>query len=117
VDKNREAAPGELEPALAPSQIETGQSRDSIDWFIRLLKGALVGVGAILPGLSGGVLAVVFGLYEPLLQFLANLRVRFVDNFRYFLPVGIGGVLGVFVFSAVVDFAFENYAAQFIWLF
>lgn len=117
VDKNREGAPEELEPVLAPAPAEDVQGRGAIDWFIRMLKGALVGIGAILPGLSGGVLAVVFGLYEPLLQFLANLRVRFLDNFRYFLPVGIGGVLGVFLFSAVVDFAFENYAAQFIWLF
>jgi putative membrane protein len=102
---------------LTPEAVENLRTRAAIDWFVRLLKGSLVGIGAILPGLSGGVLAVVFGLYEPLLQFLANLRVRFLDNFRYFLPVGIGGVLGVFIFSAVVDFAFENYAAQFIWLF
>ncbi len=88
-----------------------------VDWFVRLVKGALVGIGAIVPGLSGGVLAVVFGIYEPMLRFLANLRVKFVENMRYFLPVGIGGVLGVVAFSAVVDFAFTNYAAQFTWLF
>lgn len=88
-----------------------------IDWFVRLAKGALVGIGAIVPGFSGGVLAVVFGIYEPLLRFLANLRVKFMENFLYFLPVGIGGVIGVVAFSAVVDFAFSNYAAQFTWLF
>ncbi len=88
-----------------------------VDWIVRLLKGALVGIGAIVPGLSGGVLAVVFGIYEPMLRFLANLRVKFIENVRYFLPVGIGGVLGVVAFSAVVDYAFTNYAAQFTWLF
>lgn len=88
-----------------------------LDWFVRLAKGALVGIGAIVPGFSGGVLAVVFGIYEPLLRFLANLRVKFMENFLYFLPVGIGGVVGVVAFSAVVDFAFSNYAAQFTWLF
>ncbi len=98
-----------------------GQSRGGhnpiIDWFVRLAKGALVGIGAIVPGFSGGVLAVVFGIYEPLMRFLSNLRVKFLENFRYFLPVGIGGVVGVVAFSAVVDFAFSNYAAQFTWLF
>ena len=34
-------------------------------WLIRLLKGILVGVGFILPGLSGGVLAVIFRIYDP----------------------------------------------------
>jgi len=88
-----------------------------VDWFVRLAKGALVGIGAIVPGFSGGVLAVVFGIYEPLLRFLANLRVKFIENFLFFLPVGIGGVVGVVAFSAVVDFAFSNYSAQFTWLF
>jgi len=88
-----------------------------VGWIIRLLKGMLVGIGAITPGLSGGVLAVVFGIYEPLVKFLANLSHRFKENVLFFIPVGIGGVLGVILFSAVVDYAFTNFAAQFIWLF
>ena len=87
------------------------------DWFIRLIKGILVGVGFITPGLSGGVLLVVLGLYEALIQFLGNLRKNFVKNLLFFIPVGIGGVLGVVGFSAVVDFAFTHYAAPFTWLF
>lgn len=88
-----------------------------IDWVVRLVKGVLVGIGAIVPGISGGVLMVVFGIYEPLLRFLANIRHNFIKNILYFLPIGIGGILGVIGFSAVVDFAFTHYAAQFIWLF
>jgi putative membrane protein len=88
-----------------------------MDWIVRLLKGVLVGVGFITPGLSGGVLAVVFGIYEPLMRFLGNLREKFVKNVLYFIPVGIGGVVGVVAFSAVVDFAFSRFPAQFTWLF
>jgi len=94
------------------------QKKGSItDWFIRLVKGIIIGVGFITPGLSGGVLAVVFGVYEPLMRFLANLKHKFLKNVFFFLPIGIGGVLGIIAFSAVVDFAFSNFAAQFIWLF
>ena len=88
-----------------------------LDWILRLLKGVLVGIGFITPGLSGGVLAVVFGIYEPLMRFLGNLRDKFIKNVLFFIPVGIGGIIGVVAFSAVVDFAFQNYAAQFTWLF
>lgn len=88
-----------------------------IDWIIRFLKGILVGVGFITPGLSGGVLAVVFGIYEPLMRFLGNLREKFIKNLIYFLPVGIGGIVGVVAFSAVVDFSFSNYPGPFTWLF
>jgi len=88
-----------------------------IDWIIRLVKGAIVGIGAIVPGLSGGVLAVVLGIYEPLMRFLGNLREKFIRNVLFFIPVGIGAVLGIVGFSAVVDFAFTHYRAQFTWLF
>lgn len=96
---------------------EINKKKSIIDWILRLLKGILVGIGFITPGLSGGVLAVVFGIYERLMRFLGNLREKFIQNILFFLPVGIGGAIGVVAFSAVVDFAFSNYAAQFTWLF
>ena len=107
------------EVEINPSQgfTKPGIANGVLEWSIRLVKGVLVGIGAITPGLSGGVLMVVFGIYEPLLRFLANVRHKFIRNIRYFLPVGIGGVLGIVGFSAIVDFAFSNYAAQFTWLF
>jgi putative membrane protein len=100
----------------AEKESSTGKN-SVLDWFIRLIKGIFVGIGFIVPGLSGGVLAVVFGLYEPLMKFLGNLKDKFVKNLLFFIPVGIGGIIGVVAFSAVVDFAFTNYAAQFTWLF
>lgn len=87
------------------------------DWLIRLLKGALVGIGFILPGLSGGVLAVIFGIYDPLIRFLANIRNKFLKNVLYFLPVAIGAAIGIVLFAVVVEKAFGKYAAQFVCLF
>ena len=89
----------------------------SADWFIRVLKGAAVGIGGILPGLSGGVLAVIFGLYDQIINFLANITENFWKNVRYFIPVGIGFLLGILVFSIFVEKAFGLYAAIFITLF
>ncbi|MDI9499071.1 MAG: DUF368 domain-containing protein [Bacillota bacterium] len=87
------------------------------DWLWRVAKGFLIGVGAIVPGLSGGVLMVVFGVYDRLIAFLANLRRRFFEDFLFFLPIGIGGLLGVFLFSIFVKRAFETYEALFVTLF
>ena len=87
------------------------------DWFIRLIKGALVGIGFILPGLSGGVLAVIFGLYDRIIKFLANLRENLVQNILYFIPVAIGAAIGIVLFAVVVEKAFGKYAAQFVCLF
>lgn len=106
------------EPTPKEDVVTDVTSPDSVGrWFARLLKGFAVGVGAILPGLSGGVLAVIFNIYDPMIRFLANLRRNFIKNIFYFIPVGIGGLLGVVVFAKAVEAAFETYAAQFIVLF
>ncbi|MFZ2258853.1 MAG: DUF368 domain-containing protein [Clostridiaceae bacterium] len=86
-------------------------------WLIRLIKGIAIGVGAILPGLSGGVLAVIFNLYEPILRFLGNMRVNFRKNMLYFIPVGLGTGLGIILFSLFVEKAFGQYATLFTCLF
>lgn len=88
-----------------------------VDWVLRLIKGVIIGFGAITPGLSGGLLAVVLGVYEPLMRFLGHLKDKFVKNLLYFIPVGIGGVAGVVIFSKLVSYSFENFKAPFIWLF
>ena len=87
------------------------------DWIIRLVKGIVIGIGFILPGLSGGVLAVILGIYDRILAFLANLKKNFIKNVIFFIPVGIGLIIGVFLFSIVVEKAFGQYAAQFVCLF
>lgn len=86
-------------------------------WVMRLVKGVLVGIGFILPGLSGGVLAVIFKIYDPMIRFLGNPRKDFGRNLRYFIPVGVGAAFGVLLFSIVVEAAFGRYAAQFTCLF
>ena len=88
-----------------------------IDWLLRLLKGMLIGTGAILPGVSGGALAAVFGLYEPLISFISNITRTFMKGFKYFLPVGIGGLLGVFVLSYPLDFGLQYYPVHVLWAF
>jgi len=103
--------------SIENTQLPQTKSDTPIAWIIRLVKGVLAGIGAITPGLSGGVLMVVFGIYEPLVRWLADIRKKFLPNLRFFLPVGIGGIIGVVAFSAVIDYAFTHFAAQFTWLF
>ena len=41
-------------------------------FLFQILQGALVGLGAVLPGISGGVLCVIFGIYKTIMEFLAD---------------------------------------------
>lgn len=99
------------------SKIEGKKPTPIIDWFIRLIKGIIVGIGFILPGLSGGVLAVILGIYDRLIRFLSDLKKHFIENVLYFIPVIIGAAIGIVLFSILVEKAFGVYAAEFICLF
>lgn len=85
--------------------------------LIRFLKGILIGIGAILPGLSGGVLSVIFGLYQPILDFFSKFTDRFLRRLVYLFPVILGGGLGILIFSVFVSYAFESYQVIFVSLF
>lgn len=87
------------------------------DWLIRFIKGIFIGSGFILPGVSGGALAAVFGVYEKIISFLAHITKNFKENFLFLLPLGLGGITGVFIFSFVLSYFLEVYEVQILWLF
>lgn len=63
-------------------------------WLSLAVRGAFVGVGGILPGVSGGVLCVAFGLYKPLMEVLANPLSGLKRHYKMFIPFVLGGGLG-----------------------
>lgn len=86
-----------------------------IDWILRFLKGALIGTGFILPGVSGGALAAIFGLYQRIIAFIAHITRDFFNNVLFFLPVGLGAFFGIFLLARPLSFFLEFYEAQVIW--
>lgn len=88
-----------------------------IDCFLRGVKGILIGTGFILPGVSGGALAAIFGLYERMVSFVAHLTRDFKKNILFFLPVGIGMLAGIVLLSYPLSFFLDNYAAPTMWCF
>lgn len=88
-----------------------------ISWITRLIKGVIIALGFILPGVSGGVLASILGLYERIINFLAHMSKDFVKNILFFFPVGIGGILGIALFSAPLEYLLANYQVPVLWAF
>lgn len=88
-----------------------------VDWILRFIKGIFIGSGFILPGVSGGALAAVFGVYERIISFLAHITRDFKKNVLYLFPLGLGGITGVFLFSFVVSFLLGEYETQILWFF
>ena len=77
--------------------------------LLLVFQGALVGVGAVLPGISGGVLSVIFGIYKPLMEFLSNPGKTFKIHFPRLLPFFCGYILGFLGIANILSFLLEQY--------
>jgi len=87
------------------------------DWIFRFVKGIFIGSGFILPGVSGGALAAVFGIYERIISFLSNVFKDFRENLLFFIPVGLGALFGMFALSFVVSFMLGSAQVYTLWFF
>ena len=76
--------------------------------LFRVLQGALIGLGAVLPGISGGVLSVIFGIYKPIMELLSNPFANFKTHVPKLLPVFIGGGIGFLGIANVLSFFLEK---------
>lgn len=86
-------------------------------WLRNLLCGVLIGAGAILPGVSGGVLAVVFDIYRPFMELLTHPRAAIPKYWRWFIPIGIGGAAGFMGFARGIAAAIDVSSTVTTWLF
>lgn len=80
--------------------------------FSNFFKGILIGAGAILPGISSGVLCVIFGLYENLLNSVLGFFKNIRKNFKFLFPICSGGLLGVLIFSKLLNYMLYAYPLQ-----
>ena len=77
--------------------------------MVNFLKGIIVGLGGIAPGLSGSVLLIIFGLYYKTLDALATLFRDFRKKIAFLLPLLAGMAVGVLLFSNALDYFLTNY--------
>lgn len=80
-----------------------------MDFLSNVLKGVLIGVGSIAPGVSGGALAMILGLYEKLVYAVGNFFKDIKKNIIFLFPIGLGGGIGVIAFSKILKFLLANY--------
>lgn len=91
--------------------------RKALFWLKNMLCGALIGAGAILPGVSGGVLAIVFGIYQPAMEMLTHPRRAIPKYWRMLPPLGIGCAVGFLLFAKGISAALALSDTVTTWLF
>ena len=80
-----------------------------MEFLSRIFKGLVVGVANIIPGVSGGTMAVVMGIYDKLISAVSDLRKDFKNSVLYLFPIGLGAVLGIVLFSHLIKFLLGSY--------
>ena len=79
--------------------------KDQLKYFT---AGVFIGISELLPGISGATVALMFGVYEKILNFLTKFR-----DLNLIIPLFVGMVLSVFLFSSLVNFLYTNFIQTF----
>ena len=75
----------------------------------RFLKGIIVGLGGVAPGLSGSVLLIIFGMYQKTLDALGTILTNPRQKLTFLLPLLAGMGIGVLLFSKIIDFTLSHF--------
>lgn len=77
-----------------------------------ILKGMVIGIANIIPGVSGGTMAVAMGIYDKIIHAATHLFSEFKKSMKVLLPILIGAVIAIVVVARVIEFAFDKAPIQ-----
>lgn len=81
--------------------------------ILLFLKSIIIGVANIIPGVSGGTLAVMLNVYDPITEKIGNFflvdRKTKLSYFFYLLVVLVGAATGIFLFANIIRYSITNY--------
>lgn len=82
-----------------------------------IIKGMILGIANVIPGVSGGTMAVVLGIYNKLIHSVNNFFKDIKNNFKFLLEIAIGLGIGVVLFSNIITILLQKYPQQTNFLF
>lgn len=74
-------------------------------------QGLAIGLSMIVPGVSGGTMAIILGIYEKLLNAINHFFKKVKENLSFLIMLALGALVSIFALSKVMDWALENYLA------
>ena len=74
-----------------------------------ILKGMVVGVANIIPGVSGGTMMVSMGIYDKLIHCLTHLFKEFKESMKFLIPIFVGMGIALVGLSFIIQPAFEHF--------
>lgn len=77
--------------------------------LILVVKGFIMGIANIIPGVSGGTLALILGIYEDFIGAISHFFSNFKKNICFLAPIALGILLAVASLSRVIDYSYKHY--------
>ncbi|MCT2534937.1 DUF368 domain-containing protein [Aquibacillus koreensis] len=75
-----------------------------------IYRGLLMGASDVVPGVSGGTIAVVLGIYDRLIEAINGFFSKdWKKHLGFLLPLGIGVITAVFLLASLIEWLFEHY--------
>lgn len=81
-----------------------------MDNIMNIFKGMVIGVSNVIPGVSGGTMAVVLGIYDKLISAINNFFKDWKKSIFFLGEIAIGAALGIVLFSKLISTLLNNYA-------
>jgi hypothetical protein len=78
--------------------------------LLLILKGFILGIANIIPGVSGGTLAMTMGIYEDIIKSISSILKTPKKSLKLLLHLGIGAVLSILILSKLLNYTLTNYA-------
>ncbi|MCD6519329.1 MAG: DUF368 domain-containing protein [Anaerolineae bacterium] len=89
-------------------------------YFVLILKGMAYGITHIVPGLGGGLILILLGIYQDFVEALGNILVKrdkWKEYLAFLLPLGVGMVLGMLILAKIITIVLERYPAATMFFF
>lgn len=81
------------------------------------IKGLIIGLGKILPGVSGSLMAISMKVYEPLLESINSFFKNPKKNIKFLLPILSGIIVSIIIFSKIISILLKKYYFPILLLF
>ena len=78
-------------------------------FILYAIYGCIIGVANIIPGVSGGTMAVILNIYDKLIDSVINIKKHLKESLLFLIPVAVGGGLGIFGFAKLLKYLLEYF--------
>ena len=77
--------------------------------ILLILKGFIIGIGKVLPGISGSVLAISMGIYDKIIDAFSNFFKDVKKNFLFLIQILIGISIAIIIGSKVINYFINHF--------